>query len=989
MNKKFYAILMIIMILSMPVTFAQSTISQINVYGQDNTNGYNRETNDDAIVEAVVKIDNESFVSPGQVKIEDVEFDTCVEVNNNFFKCKYVEDGGFFEAKSYPFTVSLYSESGSIVATKDASITIDNINPVIEDLEVKQIGNDIKVTYKLTDSACPDASCAGKCSGFKRIEFVGIKQSELNATGKCSYTDSEILDLESGTYVLNVNVYDGAGNIGSYTSQSFTVDKTLPRVETNEALFFKDGKEVSYIGVNGLQHVDILVYIEESNLAEVIGDLSSLNKITHYKIAYENLKASCRDLGGVHLCQWNDVYLFPEQASGQIDLSIKDGAGNNADQSVPFSLQLDNQKPSIVSIESNCNGGLCYLKEKNNTLKMKISESGSGFEKAILINGQKKYFVGLNLGQLNSIYSKEWADDCAKEDNLWTCYWHNIEVAKNHGSFVKASLAEGSQDDAGNALEGVLESEFIVDKKGPIVKEATINSGEFGYLLQGEGLNIKLVLEEDSPVLAIGRFGGVINEGQNFQKGCASSNKSEYICEWNNIGSIVPGPLIDAEYEIELIDFSGNSVIYNNTVDIVEAEGLPKNYWRMEGNVLTRPAAISKDTLFKSQKVYFVLPLVSSVKNIKIVDAILTSCAGTGLELNKRIIATDNGIFVSGQTKGGLGSINEINAECKLQIISVINRERVTQPQNIDISLKLPVVDSRAGTVGATVANKIKKAREQAKMTGIFGILEKIYDISEKVCTGLRLATLGSDLFHKLSLGPAGLIDALKTNPPTAPAAVKAHVSLDGAAKSQSRVIRGITQSLKKFCGFMSCEKGSFSGPLSNFYESMSKTTEANSAPGMWPSNPKDNLLLSAMTGCIPGVMYNLKKRQQIQCLYIDCLENQVPTGVPVAFCDNQVAYQECRFVYGQIFDLIPFAHIVKKFGQTIQNLFHDPVSLILGLSEELCSSPSAKANAMCRIISSSKKVQSILQDFKALKENKNLLDKFDGAANICKKVGI
>lgn len=1002
MNKQFYAIFMIVIILCMPIAFAQATILNVNVYGQDSTNGYSRELNDDTTVEALVSISDDDLITADQIKIEDLEFDSCIDEGTNF-KCKYVEDNSFFEAKSYPFTVTLYDDNGISVATKSTSVTIDNIIPEIKDLIIQQVGENVKVTYSLTDKACDDESCSNKCSGFSKIDFVGIKQINLNATGQCSYTGTEILELESGTYTLNVNVYDGVGNLGNYISESFTIDKTLPKIETNELLFIKEGKEISYVGINGLDKVDVLLYIEELNIDQVSADLSPLNKITHYKITYENLKASCNDLGGVQLCRWNGINLLPDTPSGTIDVTIKDKSGNSITESIPYSLELDNVQPQILSIETKCSSGLCYLRENNNTIIAKISESGSGFNRAFLINGKKQYLVALNLGQLSSRYSKEWADECEQENNAWKCYWYNIDVTKPHGSFIKISVAEGSQDDAGNTINGILENEFIVDRKAPEIKEINVDSGQLlGYVLQGEGLNVKLTLTEDSPVTAIGKFGGVINDGRDYEEVCTKSGDNEYICEWNKIGAIVPGPMKDARYSIELLDFSGNSFMYNNTVDIVEAEGLPKNYWRYEGELITRPSAISKDTLFKSQKVYFLLPLKSSVNEIKVVDAALSSCSvNTGLELNEKVLVTENGIFVTGTTSQGLdASYGSISADCTLRLVSVIDRTRIAQPQDIAIKLSLPIVDSKQGSVNARVTDKIKSAKEEAKMSGVFNVLQKMYDIAERVCAGVKLVNSATNLFKTLQVPFAKWIDVARTNPTTKPAGETANKAQQTAQKSTDTVLENINKELKKFCGYMSCDRGAFGPKMSEFYDKMSKSefneqtgqrvsTSANYAPGMWPKNPKDNLILSAAMGCIPGVLYNLKKRQQIQCMYIDCLQNQVPKGVPVAFCDAQVGYQECRFVYGQVFGVIPYSHVAQQFGNTIKNLFHDPVSLVMGIGTYLCSSPSATSNAICNLLRSTTSMKSVMTDWNGIMNNKDLLSDFDKAGNVCKRVGI
>jgi hypothetical protein len=93
-----------------------------------------------------------------------------------------------------------------------------------------------------------------------------------------------------------------------------------------------------------------------------------------------------------------------------------------------------------------------------------------------------------------------------------------------------------------------------------------------------------------------------------------------------------------------------------------------------------------------------------------------------------------------------------------------------------------------------------------------------------------------------------------------------------------------------------------------------------------------DNLILSAAGLCAPGVVYNLDKMRQVQCRYIYCLENEVPAGIAtVEACRELKDYQECKYVWGEVFQFIPFVPAVNQILSMFKSMLTDPVGLIRG----------------------------------------------------------
>ena len=116
--------------------------------------------------------------------------------------------------------------------------------------------------------------------------------------------------------------------------------------------------------------------------------------------------------------------------------------------------------------------------------------------------------------------------------------------------------------------------------------------------------------------------------------------------------------------------------------------------------------------------------------------------------------------------------------------------------------------------------------------------------------------------------------------------------------------------------------------------------------------NVKESMILSIMTICLPGIIYNLQKYREIQCGYINCLEETMLTGIPADACDKVKEYQTCKYIYGEIFQAIPFTAFYNYFVNMIKNALSDPFSVIgatLGIAcVHLCELPTEEPHALC-----------------------------------------
>ncbi|HLC66130.1 MAG TPA: hypothetical protein VJK52_00640, partial [Candidatus Nanoarchaeia archaeon] len=164
----------------------------------------------------------------------------------------------------------------------------------------------------------------------------------------------------------------------------------------------------------------------------------------------------------------------------------------------------------------------------------------------------------------------------------------------------------------------------------------------------------------------------------------------------------------------------------------------------------------------------------------------------------------------------------------------------------------------------------------------------------------------------------------------------------------------------------------------------------------IWPADPSQSLVLSLVSLCIPGIFFNLQKARQIECQYLSCLNDQVAQGTPVFVCSKLRNYGWCRYVMGEIFQIIPFAHFFQSFAGTVQQMLSNPISLFLSIADSkwACGAwvPISGAKwGFCNLVHQVVLVGDVLADIKALKDTdwklsgdscKEVLDRIEEGEN-------
>ncbi|MBU3942308.1 MAG: hypothetical protein KKF74_05335, partial [Nanoarchaeota archaeon] len=189
--------------------------------------------------------------------------------------------------------------------------------------------------------------------------------------------------------------------------------------------------------------------------------------------------------------------------------------------------------------------------------------------------------------------------------------------------------------------------------------------------------------------------------------------------------------------------------------------------------------------------------------------------------------------------------------------------------------------------------------------------------------------------------------------------------------KTSNDAHTNIVQHKYNLCKYISCDKTIWGGWYTDIIDQnkgleIFKEMKFNSGEGatFWPTSPKDSIVLSLATGCLPGIIHGLQKARQVECYYVLCLKKAADEGIPLSVCDEQKAYLECVFIFGEIFQIIPFAGFFKGLAEQFTMIVSDPLGLIFGGLNFYCKmQPAGAPHAICVIGHLVPTLASITQD--------------------------
>lgn len=130
------------------------------------------------------------------------------------------------------------------------------------------------------------------------------------------------------------------------------------------------------------------------------------------------------------------------------------------------------------------------------------------------------------------------------------------------------------------------------------------------------------------------------------------------------------------------------------------------------------------------------------------------------------------------------------------------------------------------------------------------------------------------------------------------------------------------------------------------------KESVQNACGGSFGTNVKSSWVLSAVTGCLPGILEKTNELREFQCKRVVCTYESVKAGIDPSFCQREYEYNLCKVGVGELFALTPLG-MLEYFRNAIANLLENPVGILWGAGKMAAK---AIVNADCVLEPSSER---------------------------------
>lgn len=920
-------------------------------------------------------------------------FNSCIDRGDGSFYCIYKMNSNSIKQNPYQLRVALYNDKGVFDSLFILDGAFDEIAPDIRSFNIVPsiIGSgNLNFQYGVYDHSYSNTD-SDRCSGINRIELSHNKVFETviePLPNQCGKADSITVPLSKinaseGTVEIFLTAYDNFEQKSSKSSQ-FIYDPDPPFVDKG-SLEIRDmnGESIDHIGdksINGI--ISFIVVSDDLDVNNVYGDISDIN-IGHIP-SYNKKQASCAPFEEGFKCSFTNVEIkLDKSTTVNVKVDAYDIAGNLAPDVLSKDIIYDNIGPSVRAIRTdkadNYVGGTTRF-------IVELDEDGAGIDKNDIKLDLSNIKSGLSNKaadeciESNGVWGCYWNNvKCDKGDGETTV--RVLESSSDKlGNKVSGTLSASV----------VIDKTAPVVMSSSVIGSGVGVEGLKGFIKTGDVLEAKLKIKEKGNIRAYADFSPFVTTKGNISGSCIKEGEDTWSCEWSTSPKTidVPGHRI-GNVNFNIVDIVGNSVEHKKQIEVMEYEGaVDVSYWTSK--VKCSPKLVDRQvTDLVNTRVYCSVTLNPITPDQETLSIELDPCTDSyngslGYIENVELVNAVRGStepYLSIDLIKGEMTIDRLSLRCPLKIISrvgtKINKEPEIEPVKVDINFyNMPL-----GEYGKGIEGKIKDAKDDAfgGLWKIIGTLKKLLGYAKLLCNVLHMIyrikliyqaiTSSLTLAHITSIGTPlqGVLGPIKT---------QACIG-DNLAGKYAKASYGFSEepgALDKFCKFVNCQmspqapgddkggdgkEGSWFKEIENSLGSwtyqgnqlLAKAPTSSKlqafpfslmAPGASGTieevtgkqpyqymNARDNLLVAIVLGCIPGIINGLEKYRQIQCLYADCLEQNAVNNVPVKICEDQKAYATCKYIFGEIFAILPWTALFDYYMGMIRSALSDPLSAI------------------------------------------------------------
>ncbi|MEA3515112.1 MAG: hypothetical protein U9R34_06535 [Nanoarchaeota archaeon] len=998
------AVFMICLIVMFPVyssaAMADSGISLIRTYDkQHNVEGF-MQTGGEFTVEAHVKIDGDDDINTTQVKIGSTDFAECGNPDPDWrFTCLYsFQTSGFLLNKpSQSYDIKLYNDLANIVDTKSASITFDDLAPVINSFDAPDIVGKgaFAMDYAARDPVSSESGCSG--IGWIKIYLNDAAEpliTEIINTSLCSYSGEIEIQGESlvdGMNILKMKVFDRLGHESSVSSESVEVELSEISVTSTE-LIDDSGEVIEWFVPHPSEALLVVTFsgpsIKESTLK---ADLSEINP-TLQSVSADR----CVESDGITSCEWDSVMIdIPSAKTAHLTFEMEDYAGNQVVKTKNLPMPVDTQGPTAISLRSAFAGVMNYMSAEDNKFIAIINENAALDPLKInlyigdIARGDENYYVKAESCELTGA-------------SQWQCNFTDIGLAVFPEGLSNIYILTDSKDKYGNYFTNNYSIDLIMDQTLPVLTDMNVRIisaeeeiVERDYVQVGDSLEVTIKIDEENELGDIyGDFSSIIS-GANHSVPSCNKEEDVWVCVWET--HVIDKGYTDSHFSLHIEDMAGNAIPQDIVVPI-EVFGVEIGEsieWSADIK-FSSPSAIDRQIVTLYEPFMWVgLVLSSADSSVIPVEVSITECFNTEQidKENKSAVdesAVDAAAFLSDIPEVyNYNTLNSPSASsyplyikfnllrmapeegslkitCSFNIKGIKDGRTVIYSPPVNASFNINYFNNNIGDIETNVQDEIDDVKDgwlvQAEW---LGQLEKILSYGQMACSLVNTMAEVISIFTliKDSFGEACATGFGSASCPLSKAT-------GGLAETTKEATFGFYETVNPYCKMLNCQysKDDEMNQKDDLHKSLGWITgsrgfvqrmensgkDRNAWLGNLDPYVKNSLFLSILYICLPGVIYNLQKARAVDCIYINCL-NQVENGMPIATCTSQRGYAYCKFVFGEIFNVIPFASAISNIAKNIQKALSHPAELIgfalRPICKYFCETPESFWCSACTVV--------------------------------------
>jgi len=969
------AMLMICLIIMFPFcsSAAMADIRLVKTYDDNYIEGFMK-TGNDLTVKAYAKVVGDEDISASQLKLGQIQFDICGNPDpDNVFQCLITipTEGFLLDKPSHTYTVKLYNDGGDLVDTEPAIVAFDDLAPSITYFGVPSLvgSSSFDVSYSVRDPTNSDNAC----SGIGWIEVYINQQvvpyiTEMINSSSCYREGSISIEgtaLNDGVNTIKLIVYDRMKQQSPPMSRSLTAELSEIFVNSVE-MFDSEGNIIEWFVPEPIEVVLVVNFSGPAIIEESVeADLSALNP------GYESalLTDSCTESGSITICRWDITVDIPTAKTAVLVFGGEDYAGNDFTKTSSILMRIDTQGPSVTSLNSELfAAGINYARPLANKFTARIVEN------AILDKDNIRLYIGDISKGIDNYFVKP--TSCSKlVTGSWECNFTGIDLSALQEDRYQAYIFDDSTDKYGNPFVSNYSIDFTVDTTPPEIVNVSVKiiSGAYSanrsFVQIGDSLEINAELYEENALGEVyGDFSSIISESGHEIPSC-SRELSLWTCKWET-------DVIDVPYykntaiSLYFSDAAGNPTYQNIPIEVMGVEETEMTLWEIY-TTSSSPDAIDRQiTTLYNPFMWFVLDLQPSQQGIVPVDVTVEECFDTPVEAGEGMDeeeAVSHVAFLDYETPWEVYNYNTINTPqssayplyikfnliqaaleeedalkitCRLRIRGIKGQQTIIYSPDVNASFEIKYFNNPIGTIDKNIEEEINRTKESWLVQAEWlGSLNKILNYGRMVCELINTWASIQIIWATIKDIKAGACDS-----PLAawacPSATAAGVTVEGFKAETSEFYR----KSQKYCRMLSCTYSwhsdtsgkdslmdivsSVTGGAGYTEEWQKKNKDRDDYFGNINTNPSSSLVLSMLYLCLPGVIYNLQKARTIDCIYINCLE-MVEQGMPISLCTSQRSYAYCKFVWGEIFNLIPFASAISAICKNILKALSHPYEFV------------------------------------------------------------